>query len=87
MSKAKEALRRYIETIEKGGRAEWARKTTFISQPDGSLRRMVTRKDGTVEKVEIIPADRKTRCRGSVSVRLVPRKVCRTAWHFSTHFA
>jgi putative transcriptional regulator len=59
MSKAKEALRRYVETIEKSGRTEWARKTTFVPQSDGSLRRMVTRKDGTVEKDEVIPADRK----------------------------
>jgi hypothetical protein len=55
MSKAKEALKRYMETIEKGGCVEWARKTKFVPQPDGSLRRMVTRKDGTVEKDEIIP--------------------------------
>jgi putative transcriptional regulator len=59
MSKAKEALKRYMETIEKEGQVEWARKTKFVPQPDGSLRRMVTRKDGTVEKDEIIPADRK----------------------------
>jgi len=59
MTKAKEALKRYMETIEKGDRVKWARKTKFVSQPDGSLRRMVTRKDGTVEKDEIVPADRK----------------------------
>ncbi len=58
MSKAKESIRRFLETIDKGGRAEWARKTQFIPQPDGSMRRLVTRKDGTVEKDEIIPADR-----------------------------
>lgn len=58
MSKAKESVRRFLETIDKGGRANWARKTQLISQPDGSLRRLVKRKDGTVEKDEIIPADR-----------------------------
>ncbi len=58
MSKTKEAMRRYIETIEKGGKVEWARKTRFIPQADGSLRRQVTRKDGTVEKDEIIPPER-----------------------------
>jgi len=58
MSKAKESIRRYLETIDKSGRAEWARKTQFIPQPDGSFRRLVTRKDGIIEKDEIIPADR-----------------------------
>jgi len=58
MSKAKEAVRRFIETMDKDGKVEWARKTRFIPKPDGSMRRLVTRKDGTVEKDEIIPADR-----------------------------
>lgn len=58
MSKAKASVRRFLETLGKGGRVEWARKTQFIPQPDGSLRRLVTRKDGTVEKDEIVPADR-----------------------------
>lgn len=58
MSKAKEAVRRFIETMDKGGKVEWARKTKFIPLRDGTLRRLVTRKDGTVEKDEIIPADR-----------------------------
>ena len=58
MSKAKEAVRRFIETMDKGGKAEWTRKTRFIPNPDGSIRRLVTRKDGTVEKDEVIPADR-----------------------------
>lgn len=34
----------------------WARKTEFHALPDGSTRRRVTRRDGTVEKDEIIPA-------------------------------
>ena len=58
MSKAKEAVRRFIDIMDKGGQIQWARKTRFIPQPDGSLRRLVTRKDGTVERDEIIPADR-----------------------------
>ena len=56
MSKAKEAVRRFIETMEKSGKVEWVRKTRFIPKPDGSIRRVVTRKDGTVQKDEIIPA-------------------------------
>jgi len=58
MSKAKESIHRYLEAVDKSCRAEWARKTQFIPQPDGSLRRLVTRKDGIIEKDEIIPADR-----------------------------
>ncbi len=58
MSKAKESVRRFIESMNKGGKIEWARKTRFIPKADGSMRRLVTRKDGTVEKDEILPADR-----------------------------
>lgn len=58
MSKAKESIRRFLETIDKDGKVSWVRKTNFIPQADGSMRRLVTRKDGTVEKDEIIPADR-----------------------------
>lgn len=36
---------------------KWARKTEFIPQPDGSLRRLITRRDGTVEKDEVVPAE------------------------------
>ncbi|MGD0886833.1 MAG: helix-turn-helix domain-containing protein [Thermodesulfovibrionales bacterium] len=58
MSKVKEALGRFIKTIDKGSKVEWARKTRFSQLPDGSLRRLVTRKDGTIEKDEIIPPER-----------------------------
>jgi len=37
---------------------EWARKTEFTTQPDGSVCRVITRRDGTIEKDEIIPAER-----------------------------
>ena len=37
-------------------RGKWARKTEFIPQRDGSLRRVITRRDGTVEKDHLIPA-------------------------------
>ena len=39
-------------------RDRWARKTEFLRQPDGSVRRLVTRRDGTVEKDETIPAEK-----------------------------
>lgn len=43
------------EALEQARRGEWARKTEFLPQPDGSLHRRVTRRDGTVEKDELIP--------------------------------
>jgi hypothetical protein len=54
MSEAKESIRRFLKTIDKGGKIEWARKTRFIPKPDGSMRRLVTRKDGTVEKDDFL---------------------------------
>ena len=39
-------------------RGAWARKTEFTAQPDGSVRRVITRRDGTIEKDEVIPAER-----------------------------
>jgi putative transcriptional regulator len=36
---------------------KWARKTEFSAKSDGSVRRRVTRRDGTVEKDEIIPPE------------------------------
>lgn len=36
---------------------EWSRKTEFTTQTDGSVRRMVTKRDGTIEKDEIISAE------------------------------
>ena len=37
---------------------EWARKTEITTQPDGSVRRIISRRDGTIEKDEIIPPER-----------------------------
>ena len=39
-------------------RAGWARKTEFFPRRDGSVRRVISRRDGTVEKDHIIPAER-----------------------------
>jgi|SRR5208283_4035246 len=54
MSKAKEAVGRLIETMDKGGGVRWARKTNFIPQSDGTLRRVITRSNGVVERDEIL---------------------------------
>ncbi len=37
---------------------EWARKTELTTLPDGSIRRVITRRDGTIEKDEILPPQR-----------------------------
>ncbi len=39
-------------------RDKWARKTEFTACSGGSVRRVITRRDGTIEKDEIIPAER-----------------------------
>lgn len=59
MSRAKELLKSYLEEQSAGGGPRWVRKTEFIPQPDGSVRRRIVRHDGTVEKGEIIPAEQR----------------------------
>ena len=39
-------------------RGDWARKTELFIQPDGSVRRVITKRDGTIEKDEIITAEK-----------------------------
>lgn len=39
-------------------RGAWARKTEFFPLPDGSIRRIIRRRDGTVEKDHVIPSER-----------------------------
>lgn len=58
MSKTKEALGRLMEELDAGKPVGWTRKTVLIAQADGSCLRRITRHDGTVEKEEIIPAER-----------------------------
>jgi len=47
-----------LQTLHEMKGGDWARKTEFITQPDGSVRRVITRRDGTIEKDEIIPAEK-----------------------------
>ncbi|MFZ2634345.1 MAG: helix-turn-helix domain-containing protein [Desulfosalsimonadaceae bacterium] len=49
-------LSQAVQEIKHGDK--WARKTEFIMQPDGSVRRVITRRDGIIEKDEIIPAEK-----------------------------
>lgn len=46
------------EAIADTKQGRWARKTEFQPLADGRMRRRVTRRDGTVEKDEVIPAAR-----------------------------
>lgn len=47
-----------LQALPEMKRVDWARKTEFVTQVDGSIRRVITRRDGTIEKDEIIPAER-----------------------------
>ena len=47
-----------LQTLNDMQRGEWARKTEFTPQKDGSIRRVILRRDGTVEKDQIIPAEK-----------------------------
>lgn len=44
------------DAIADAKHGRWARTTEFRPLADGRMRRMVTRRDGTVEKDEVIPA-------------------------------
>jgi putative transcriptional regulator len=46
------------QAVQEIKRDKWARKTEFIMQEDGSVRRIITRRNGIIEKDEIIPAER-----------------------------
>ena len=43
-----------LQAVQEVKAGKWARKTEFITQSDGSIRRVITRRDGTVEKNETI---------------------------------
>jgi putative transcriptional regulator len=47
-----------VEDLGKIKRGGYARKTEFFPRRDGSIRRVISRADGTVEKDHIIPAER-----------------------------
>jgi len=45
-----------LEGLAAMKRKRWARKTEFTRRRDGSIRRVITRADGTIEKDQVIPA-------------------------------
>ncbi|MCC8987638.1 MAG: helix-turn-helix domain-containing protein [Candidatus Contendobacter sp.] len=47
-----------LQALHEVRRGEWARKTEFTPQANGTVRRVVTRHDGTVEKDEVIPSEK-----------------------------
>jgi putative transcriptional regulator len=47
-----------LQGIHEMKRGDWARKTEFLAQSDGSVRRVITRPDGTIEKDEMITAEK-----------------------------
>ncbi|MBS4097561.1 MAG: helix-turn-helix domain-containing protein [Sulfuricella sp.] len=47
-----------LEAVRDLKAGRWARKTTFVSLPDGTVRRRIERQDGTVEKEEILSGPR-----------------------------
>jgi len=47
-----------LQGLHEMKRGDWARKTEFTPQTDGSIRRVITRRDGTIEKDEIIPEEK-----------------------------
>ena len=47
-----------MQTLHEMKRGDWARKTEFTIEANGSIRRVITRRDGTIEKDEIVPAER-----------------------------
>jgi putative transcriptional regulator len=44
------------EALADARQGRWARKTEFQRLADGRVRRRITRRDGTIEKDEVIPA-------------------------------
>lgn len=58
MKSAKEPLENLVKMIESGKKPEWARKTQFIAQEDGTYIRRIVRRDGSLELEETISSDR-----------------------------
>ena len=59
-----------LQALDEMKRSKWARKTEFFPQPDGSIRRVITRRDGTVEKDHIIPAEKSLVAAARAATRL-----------------
>ncbi len=47
-----------LQALQEMKRSDWVRKIELFTQSDGSVRRVITRRDGTIEKDEIITAEK-----------------------------
>ena len=47
-----------LQVVREVKRGRWVRKTEFFPRRDGSIRRVISRRDGTIEKDHVIPAER-----------------------------
>ena len=47
-----------LQAVREVKRDRWVRKTEFFPRRDGSIRRVISRRDGTIEKDRVIPAER-----------------------------
>ncbi len=56
--KSRDLNSEFLQALQQMKQGRWARKTEFLAQPDGSVRRVITTRNGVVEKDEIIPAER-----------------------------
>ncbi|MDR2669234.1 MAG: hypothetical protein LBC14_04695 [Desulfovibrio sp.] len=56
MKSTENTLESLVRQIDAGEKIEWARKTQFFYQDDGSYLRRIIRRDGTIESEETIPA-------------------------------
>ena len=50
-----------LQSVREAKTGSWVRKTEFIPQVDGTVRRLVTRQDGTIESDELLTIAASTR--------------------------
>lgn len=64
---AEELGEKLLQSVREMQAGQWGRKTEFIPQADGTVRRRVTLPDGTVERDEVLPAIASTRVKAGLS--------------------
>ncbi len=47
-----------LQAVREVKQDRWVRKTELFPRRDGSIRRVISRRDGTIEKDRVIPAER-----------------------------
>lgn len=56
-----------LQSVQEMKAADFARKTEFIPQADGTIQRLITRADGTIERSEIVSEIAHTRLKSNLS--------------------